>query len=92
MKCIKSLKNINPDGNIFSYLTSACWSAFMNYLVKYYRNKNKKRQLLIEALEEAKANPETHTTEYMDELLRMLHEQDEKYNGERDDKNLSDFA
>ena len=63
----------------------------MNYLVRYYRRKNTQRALLIETLESAKANPETHTPQYMEELLRLLHEQDEKYNGERDEKNISDF-
>jgi hypothetical protein len=86
LKCLKSLKNINPEGNLFSYFTSACWSAFMNYLVKYYRHKNKQRELLIEALEEAKSNPQFHTSEYMEELLRLLHERDDKYNKRVDDE------
>lgn len=82
LKCIKSLKNINPQkGSVFAYFTCCCWSAFMNYLAKYYRDRNRERKLLIEALEEAKANPEMHTTEYMDELLKLLHERDDAYCG-----------
>jgi DNA-directed RNA polymerase specialized sigma24 family protein len=38
LKCIKSLKNIDPKkGSVFAYLTMTCWSAFMNYLVRYYK-------------------------------------------------------
>lgn len=51
LKCIKNLKNIDTaKGSIFSYLTRVCWTAFIVYLGKYYKNLNERRQLLSDAL------------------------------------------
>ena len=54
LKIMKNLKNFNPSkGTIFNYWTRCVFTAATVYLAKYYRDKNKRRQLLIDALNNA---------------------------------------
>ena len=64
IKCHKNLKNYNPaKGTLFSYFTRCCWTAFVTYLVKHYKQMNLKRQLLLDALEDAQTSTQTPTTQ-----------------------------
>lgn len=70
IKCHKNLKNYKPDkGKIFTYLTYCCWSAFVSYLDKHYKQMNLKRQLLLDALEDAQTSTQTPTKQ---ELIKDL--------------------
>lgn len=54
LKMTKNLKNFKPEkGKLFSYLTTCCWTAFVIHLANYYKELNKKRELLTQALTEA---------------------------------------
>ena len=56
-KIITNLKNFNPEkGSIFSYWTRCVFTSSIDYLAKHYREMNKKRQLLLDALEKAETN------------------------------------
>ena len=59
IKVIKNLKNIDTSkGTIFNYITRCCWTAFIVYLGKHYKNINKRKQLMLDYLEEMRTtNP-----------------------------------
>lgn len=51
LKCLHNLKNIDTSkGTVFNYFTRTCWTAFITYLAKYYKDMNKKRQMLLAAM------------------------------------------
>lgn len=51
LKCVRNLKNFNSDkGKLFSYFTTCCWTAFVVYLSKHYKEVNHKRKLVVDAL------------------------------------------
>ena len=63
VKCIKNLKNYQPSkGKLFSYFTQCCWSANMDYLNKYYKEMNIRRQLLLDTLETIECDPNIQET------------------------------
>lgn len=44
VKVVKNLKNIDTSkGTIFNYITRCCWTAFIVYLGKHYKNINKRK-------------------------------------------------
>ena len=84
LKCHRNLKNYNPDKvTLFSYFTRCCWTAFVTYLAKYYKDMNESRQLLMDALSDLEANPDIHSSTYMEELKRRL--KDLEYDVSEDD-------
>lgn len=46
-KCVQGLKNYNfAFNNVFSYITTACWNAFVNILAKHYKQINLKKEIM----------------------------------------------
>ena len=39
-------KSINPDKNIFAYITTGCCLNFLSALTKYFKEFNKKKELM----------------------------------------------
>lgn len=57
MKIITNLKNFKPEkGTLFSYMTRCVFTSSIDYLAKHYKDMNRKRQLLLDALEKAETN------------------------------------
>ena len=56
LKILRNLKNMREDkkGSFFSYWTITAWTAYIVVLGKYYEEKNQRRQLLVNALRDAK--------------------------------------
>lgn len=72
---MKNLKNLDPSkGNLFAYLTSACWTAFIVYLKKHYDTINLKREMLLDAMHEAEERYDIQQSTAMKELIRQLEE------------------
>lgn len=85
VKCMKNLKNFNPDkGKLFSYLTYCCWTAYVVYLAKYYKELNQRRELILDALNNIDEK-QLGSINYLKELLGDLQETVEEYK-EKEDK------
>lgn len=62
--CIKIIKNLHnmkeeKKGSFFSYWTMIVYTAFITYLRKHYAYINKKRHMLLTAVEYAQSKPST---------------------------------
>ena len=77
IKCHKNLKNYDPTkGKLFSYFTHCCWSANMDYLNKYYRQMNVRRQLILDTLDGLECDPNIQESNQLKELRKRLREFD----------------
>lgn len=77
IKIIKNLKNMKEEykSSFFSYWTRCIWTASIVYLGKHYKNINKRKQLMIDCLEEMRTtNPLLNQ-----ELIRNLQKELEQY-------------
>lgn len=77
LKMINNLKNIKEEkkGGCFSYFTACAWCSFIDTLAKHYKEYNKRKQLLINALEDLQLTspyPRQHTIELVKELKKQL--------------------
>lgn len=77
LKMINNLKNIKEEkkGGCFSYFTACAWCSFIDTLAKHYKEYNKRRQLLINALEDLQLTspyPRQHTMQLVNELKKQL--------------------
>ena len=87
IKMAKNLKNFKPEkGKLFSYFTYCCWTAYVVYLGKYYKEMNKKREQILEALNNIDEK-QLGGIKYLHELLGELQETVNEYgkNGEDDE-------
>lgn len=83
VKIMKNLKNFNPEkGSIFSYWTRCVFTAATTYLANYYKDINRKRQLLVDALKKAHIDlpPTSPNTQ---DLIKTLERQLEIYGMEQ---------
>ena len=81
VKCVKNLKNYDPlKGNIFSYFTRCCWTAYVDHLAKYYKDMNNKRELLLRELNNLDES-QLAGTKYLNELLADIRKTVAEYNG-----------
>lgn len=77
LKMMHNLKNIKEEkkGGCFSYFTTCAWCSFIDTLAKHYKEYNKRKQLLINALEDLQLTspyPRQHTMELLKELKKQL--------------------
>lgn len=73
IKCIKNLKNIDTSkGSIFSYLTRVCWTAYIVYLAKYYKDLNAKKQMLVDAIGNVENERGLENVKYLHQLLGQI--------------------
>jgi len=79
IKCLRNIKNFNPEkGKLFSYLTYCCWTAFVVYLANYYKEQNRKREQILDALNSIDEK-QIVSIKYLHELLGDLQETVESY-------------
>ena len=70
IKCIKNLKNIDTSkGSVFSYLTRVCWTAYIVYLAKYYKDLNAKKQMLVDAIVDVENERGLENVKYLHQLI-----------------------
>ena len=79
IKCVRNLHYYNPErGTMFNFLTTVCFSSNVTYLGKYYKALNRRRELLILALEQTDAN-QISRMEHLKQLLKELRADAEEY-------------
>ena len=101
--CIKIINYGLPKYNFafsnpFAYFTQICWSCAMTYLKNYYNDLNFKRKLVVDTLEQAKAEMPTINIDksYMEFLKTMIGseqitEQDAKFLRRQKDAIISEI-
>ena len=84
LKIIKNLRNMDESqhANFFSYWSCCCYSAFINYLKKHYRRINRKRKVILDALQYAKDN---NLFNVRPDIVKSLEEQIDLYNASTKD-------
>lgn len=83
MKIMTNLKNFKPEkGSLFSYMTRCVFTASIDYLAKHYKDMNRKRQLLLDALEKAETN--MPSSQAKEDLIRELGKQIELYSEKKE--------
>ena len=72
MKIIQNLKNMREDkkAGFFSYWTQCIWTAAIVYLKKYYKFINKRRQMILDAMNQIECETNTPFPDYLEEGLR----------------------
>lgn len=87
MKIIKNLHNMKEEykSSFFSYWTRCCWTAFIVYLSKHYKNINRKKQLMIDYLEEMRTTNPLLNQGIINNLQKEL-EQYESHNEEDEEE------
>lgn len=79
IKCVKNLKNIDTSkGTIFNYLTRCCWTAFVVYLSNHYKDINKKKQLMLDYLEDMRATNPLLNQDIINNLQKELEQYEEQ--------------
>jgi hypothetical protein len=101
--CVKIINYGLPKYNFsftnpFAYFTQICWSCAMTYLKNYYNDLNFKRKLVVDTLEQAKAEMPTINIDksYMEFLKTMIGsdqitEQDAKFLRRQKDAIISEI-
>ena len=87
IKMTKNLKNFRPEkGKLFSYFTYCAWTAFVVYLANYYKEQNRKREQILDALNSIDEK-QIVSIKYLHELLGDLQETVDEYRdkGENDE-------
>ena len=73
IKCFKNLKNIDTSkGSVFSYLTRVCWTAYVVYLGNYYKDLNRKKELLVEAIGQIENERGLENVKYLHQLMGQI--------------------
>ena len=86
-KIIVNLKNFKPEkGTLFSYMTRCVFTACIDYLAKHYKDMNRRRQLLLDALEKAETN--MPSSQVKEDFIRILGKQIELY-GKKEEEGLT---
>ena len=82
VKTVRNLKNIDErKGKIFTYITCCCWTAFIVYLDKHYKEINFKRKLIKETLESLQSESNLVINS---ELIKVLQDEIQRYDSDED--------
>ena len=86
VKCVHNLKNYKPEkGKLFSYFTRCCWTAYVDHLVKYYKEMNNRRELLLRELKSLDPN-QLAGSKYLTMLIENIRKTVSQYgDGGKDD-------
>lgn len=68
LKMVKYLDRINPEGNIFSYLTSCCHSAFLGVIKKETKESQKVKAFKTKLFDDFEFNEDIQHTKEHDEI------------------------
>ncbi len=73
VKCFKNLKNIDTKkGTVFSYITRTCWTAYIDYLVRYYKYVNNRRQLVLDTIWKVENEQTFPNIKFLQQLMGQL--------------------
>lgn len=86
MKIIKNLHNMKEEykSSFFSYWTRCIWTASIVYLGKHYKNINKRKQLMIDCLEEMRTTNPLMNQELIHNLQKELEQYEIPEDGEEE--------
>ena len=81
IKIMKNLKNMKEEKKdaFFNYWNTACWTAFVTYLRRYYKHMNEHRRMILDELMRLKCeNPTMVNMERIKQLEALVGQFDDK--------------